>query len=520
MKLAIPVSANTIETATRQIDSAKQAGAEIIELRMDYLKDLNVSQVKQLIKETKRSSQSAVLITCRDSREGGIGKHLEDLRIQLFIEAVKQGADFIDLEFQNYRQDKIRQKVQQVLHENPLAKLILSAHNFEGKFDSVSDLYNKIRNIEPSAIAKLVYTAKHINDCFEAFDVLHDSDGDVITFCMGKAGLISRVLAKKLGSFLTFASLNTESATAPGQLTARELKALYRFDSVDTNTELFGVIGCPVAHSASPAVFNACFAKAGMNKLYLPLLLEGAAHEFNSFLDNILARPWLDFHGFSITIPHKKNALDYVKSSGGFVEPLAERIGAVNTLVLDNEGKLNAYNTDYNGALDAITDTLDIMKEDLEDLPVAVIGAGGVARAIVAVLSDVGAKVKIYNRTVKKGKRLAKEFDCEFAGLDDLPNLDTKLLINCTSLGMHPEVETTPIDKKYLKEDMTVFDTVYNPSETRLLKEAREVGAKTVNGLSMFVNQAAQQYKLFINNEPDKELMANVLSEKLSKIRA
>jgi 3-dehydroquinate dehydratase/shikimate dehydrogenase len=519
-KLAIPISARTVETAARQIDAAKQAGADIIELRVDYLDGLNASMVNQLITSVKGSGESSVLVTCRDSTEGGTGAHLVDLRIQVLTEAVKEGADFIDVEFQNYQQEKIHRKTKQALDANPNTRLILSAHDFEGKFDSINDLYNDIRNVESSAVPKLVYTANHINDCFEALDLLHEAKGKLIAFCMGQAGLISRILAKKLGSFLTFASLDEISATAPGQLTAGVLKELYRFDSINDETEIFGVMGSPVAHSASPVVFNACFEKSDMNKLYLPLLIEDGQGEFNDFMDNVLARPWLDFRGFSVTIPHKQNALDYAKEHGGFVEPLALRIGAVNTLVVDNDGNLSAYNTDYTGALDAIIQTLGIEMKDLKDLPVTVIGAGGVSRAVVAGLTDIGTKVMIYNRTIDKGMRLAEEFGCQFAGLDGLPNLDAKLLINCTSLGMHPDVDATAVPKEYLKKNMVVFDTVYNPAETRLLKEAKEIGAITIDGLSMFVNQAAQQYKLFTNNECDRELMGKVLSEKLSQILA
>jgi len=515
-KLAIPISAGTVKKAKQQINAAVKTGADIIELRMDYLKGLDASVVKELINKAKTFNRPAVLVTCRDSREGGIGEHPADFRIQVITEAVKAGADFIDVELQNYRQDKIQKQIKLTLDQNPGTRLILSAHDFEGKFEGISDLYNDIRNVEPSAIAKLVYTADHINDCFEAFDLLHDSDGDVIAFCMGRAGLISRILAKKLGSFLTFASLDAESATASGQLTVKELKELYRFDSINTETELYGVIGCPVDHSASPAVFNSCFGEAGLNKLYLPLLVEGGQTEFNTFLDNILARPWLNFHGFSVTIPHKRNALDYVKNNGGFVEPLADRIGAANTLVIDSDGKLGVYNTDYAGAMDAITDTLGVEREDLKGWNVSVIGAGGAARAIIAGLADVGVRIKIYNRTIEKGKRLAQEFDCEFAGLDDLPNLNAKLLINCTSLGMHPDVDTTPVPKEYLNSDMVVFDTVYNPAETKLLKEAGQLEAETIDGLSMFVNQAAAQFKLYMKSEPDRDLMRKVLSEKLA----
>jgi len=439
------------------------------------------------------------------------------LRMNVFAEAIQSEADFIDLEFRNYKQQDVQQNIKQLLDSNPKTRLILSAHDFEGKFQNISDLYAESKKCEPDAVPKLVYTAHHINDCFEAFDLLHNSSDDVIAFCMGEAGVISRVLTAKLGGFLMFASLNIKSATAPGQLTATELKELYRFGSINDKTELFGVIGSPVAHSASPAVFNTCFEKEKMNRLYLPLLVEDGQREFSIFLNNILERPWLNFKGFSVTIPHKRNVLDYTKSSSGFVEPLAERIGAANTLVIGEDAKLSAYNTDYAGALNAISDTLGIEQQDLKGWNIAVVGAGGVARAIVAGLSDIGAKVKIYNRTIEKGKRLAKEFDCEFAGLDDLSKLKAKLLINCTSLGMHPDIDTTPIDKEYLNEDMVVFDTVYNPAETVLLKEAKKIGAKTIDGLSMFVNQAAAQFKLFTNKDPDRDLMRKVVSQKLSQ---
>jgi len=330
---------------------------------------------------------------------------------------------------------------------------------------------------------------------------------------MGAAGLVSRIIAKKLGSFVTYASIDEKTATAPGQLTIEQLKNLYRFDSIDAETELFGVIADPVGHSLSPAIHNACFAEKGMNKLYLPLLVEGGKQEFDRFLSNVIKRPWLGFRGFSVTIPHKQNALDYVRQNQGFVEPLAERIGAVNTILSGADGKLSAYNTDYAGALDAITSTLGISKSDLKNLPVAIIGAGGVARAIVAGLSDTGAKIKIYNRTVRKAKRLAAEFNCDFSGLDGLPNAEAKFLINCTSIGMHPDIDATPLPRECIKKDMVVFDSVYNPAETLLLKQAEEAGAKIIDGLSMFISQAAAQFKLFTGRDTDPKLMRKIVEK-------
>jgi 3-dehydroquinate dehydratase/shikimate dehydrogenase len=157
-----------------------------------------------------------------------------------------------------------------------------------------------------------------------------------------------------------------------------------------------------------------------------------------------------------------------------------------------------------------------ITRDDLKELQVAIIGAGGVSRAIVAGLSDAGAKIKIYNRTIERAQKLAAEFNCEFAPLDDLAKLDAKLVINCTSIGMHPNTDQSPLPKESIKKGMTVFDTVYNPAQTLLLKEAKQAGAKTIDGLSMFINQAAAQFKLFTGQEANAELMRETISNWLS----
>jgi len=551
--LAIPIVAESLDRASRQVTEAVSAGAEMLELRTDYLDRLDKTSVAALIAGARESIPVSVpvIVTCRDPREGGAGQHPQSLRVEILLAAIEAGADFVDLEYANFIQPQIGERIRSALGGQSHCRLILSAHDFQGRFADARRLYNDIRQACPDAIPKLVYTARHINDCFEAFDLLNGTQGDRIVLCMGQAGLISRILAKKLGSFVTFASLNEQAATAPGQLTAGSLKGLYRYDSINAKTELFGVIADPVAHSLSPALHNACFADKGMNRLYLPLLVQGGEPEFNQFLDNVLTRPWLDFRGFSVTIPHKHSALKYVHEKGGFVEPLADKIGATNTLIvgpswrgrpaLASRGHLGlalpsrdtsiesevqgqdalataagphrlcAYNTDYAGALDAITTGMGIERRDLQDVPVAVIGAGGVSRAIVAGLTDAGARVMIYNRTVERAKELAAEFGCEFAGLDALPRMTAKLLVNCTSIGMHPNVNATPVPAEYLEPDMTVFDTVYNPAETLLLKQAKQKGAKTIDGVAMFVNQAATQFRLFTGEIADCTRMRQVV---------
>lgn len=517
--LVVPIAAKNLDQARQQIKTARAAGAEMLELRTDYLENLSIDLVKDLIAEAKGAAGRPVpiIVTCRDRQQGGARAYSQQLRIDVLAAALKAGVEFIDIEFDNFLRTENQERIRVALSRSAKGRVILSAHDFKTRFESIKKLYRRILNLYPAAIPKLIYTANHINDCFEAFDLLHQTGGERSVFCMGEAGLISRIIAKKLGSFLTFASIDEQSATAPGQLTIEQLKKLYRFDSIDAETELFGVIADPVGHSLSPAIHNACFAGKNMNKLYLPLLVRGGQKEFDMFLNNVIVRKWLNFRGFSVTIPHKENALNYIRKKLGYIEPLAEKIGAVNTIVVKGDGRLAGYNTDYVAALDSITSALKIGKADLKELLVAVIGAGGVARAIVAGLSDAGAKIKIYNRTVQRAGRLAADFDCEFAGLDDLQNLDAKLVINCTSIGMHPDVDTTPVPKEYLKKGMAVFDTVYNPAQTLLLKQAKSKRLKTIDGLSMFINQGLAQFKLFTGKDGDAKLMRKTVSNSLSR---
>ncbi|MCJ7778627.1 MAG: type I 3-dehydroquinate dehydratase, partial [Sedimentisphaerales bacterium] len=413
--LAVPIAAKDLDQAKQQIKTAKAAGAEMLELRTDYLENISADSVKNLIAEAKAAAPPLlpIIVTCRDVRQGGAIGYPDQLRVDVLAEALKAGVEFIDFEYENFLSAENRERIQRALSQVLKGRLILSAHNFETKFPDIVKLHRHIQTLYPAAIPKLVYTANHINDCFEAFDLLRRTSGERIVFCMGEAGLITRIIAKKLNSFVTFASIDDESATAPGQITVEQLKTIYRWDSINADTRLYAVLGAPVAHSVGPAAHNACFAEAGEDKLYLPLLVEGGKQEFDYFLRHILTRSWLGFRGLSVTIPHKQNAL-------GFVEPLAEKIGAVNTIIVGPNNKLFAYNTDYSAAMDAITSTLG-SKAKLKNLPVAVIGAGGVARAIVAGLSNAGAKITIYNRTVERGEKLAAEFNCDFAPLDDLP---------------------------------------------------------------------------------------------------
>jgi 3-dehydroquinate dehydratase/shikimate dehydrogenase len=496
-----------------KVSEAKRLGAEAVEIRCDGLAKPDADAILQMIYSVQKC-KLPVIVTCRDVSEGGVNPIDFSVRLSILKQAVEAKADYIDVEFAQFKHPDVHSVLKAAL-EGSETRLILSCHNFDGPFDDVNILYESVLALYPDAIPKIVYKARHINDCFAAFDLLQEADRPLIAFCMGADGLISRVLAKKFGSVLSFASLDDDGQTAPGQVSVATMKQVYRWDGIGKDTEIFGVIGSPVAHSLSPAMFNQCFVSNKIDAVFLHFLVRGGKPEFETFLDAVSERYKVGFGGFSVTMPHKTNALDYSNRQGDYVDNLAEAIGSVNTLKIGFNGLLSAYNTDYAGAMDALANVFGGDRHSLHGKKVAVLGAGGVSRAVVAGLADVGARVRIYNRTLSKAESLANEFGSKFSEIDELTEHTADVVVNCTSMGMHPDVESCPVPEGYLTNEMTVFDTVYNPLETKLLKDAKAVGAATVNGAEMFIRQAMAQYKIYIGEEPNEDLMRQVVYDKL-----
>lgn len=515
--LAVSILAKDEDSFSLQLKKAHEQGAEVIEIRTDSLDVPSPELTKTLVAAVKKH-KLPVIVTCRDKAEGGIQDLNLSERLGILREAVKSGADYIDVELANFKHPDVHSVLKAELEQFPQTKMILSAHNFEGPYPNLNIKYESILNLYPDAIPKIAYQANHINDCFAAFDLIQQADRSVIAVCMGQAGQISRILAKKFGAFLTFACLDDETSAAPGQIPLEQMKKKYHWDRLNAETEIFGLIGNPVAHSIGPEMYNACFEVENVNAIYLPLLLEGDKLEFDMFMQNVTDRTKAGFGGFSVTLPHKTNALDYANQRGDYVDNLAEAIGAVNTIKIGFNGILSAYNTDYSGAMEALIAATGADKRQLHKAKVAVIGAGGVARAVVAGLTDVGARITIYNRTVSKAQSLAKEFRCKAAGMEAINDLDASIIVNCTSLGMHPNEKSCPLPPEVISEDMTVFDTVYNPLETQLLKYAKQAGATVVNGAEMYIYQAMAQYKLFIGNDPKEELVRKIVYDKLALV--
>lgn len=267
----------------------------------------------------------------------------------------------------------------------------------------------------------------------------------------------------------------------------------------DQSTKILAVIGNPIAHSKSPLIHNAAIAKSGVNAAYFAFKV--------AFIENaIIAMRELNFRGYSITIPHKITAMRFVDT----VDPLAQKIGAINTIV-NNNGKLTGYNTDCLGAVHALASATKLAGKH-----VYVIGNGGAARAIVAGLVNEKAKVTVWGRDKQKAELLAREFG---ASGNDLTHIDANydILINTTPIGMHPNISEMPIPADILIKRKIVFDIVYNPLETLLLKTAKKKGCKVISGTEMFLEQAYAQFELFTDKKAPKEIMRKVLLKELRK---
>jgi shikimate dehydrogenase len=268
---------------------------------------------------------------------------------------------------------------------------------------------------------------------------------------------------------------------------------------IDADTSLFGLIGNPVAHSLSPVMHNQAFAATGYNGVYLTFRVTDPGMA----IKGIAA---LNFKGVSVTLPHKIAVMEYLDA----VDETAARIGAVNTIV-NNQGRLIGYNTDCAGALEALR-----TRTSIKDKSVALIGAGGAARAIGFGLVAAGGRVTILNRTRISGERLAADLQAQFLPLGEWAPNQYEILINTTPLGMYPETAATPISKANLSKDMVVMDIVYNPLETRFLKEAAAIGCGIINGVDMFVSQGAQQFALWTGKKAPVDVMRKAVIEALA----
>lgn len=478
-----------------------QRGAELIELRLDWLS--HAPDVPKLLNDRP----TPVVVTCRRPRDKGLWKFTEEQRAMTLRAAIVAGADYVDLE----------EDIAASIPRYGNTKRIISYHNFDETPANVEEIHARMCKLDGD-IVKVVTMANNPLDNVRILKMVAASKKPTLGFCMGEFGIPSRILTGRYGSPFTYATFHKERTMAPGQLSFDEMREMYRYDKINSQTQVFGVAADPVAHSLSPLIHNAAFASERLNCVYLPFRVPSG-----QLADTVEAFEWLGVRGYSVTLPHKEAALEITSRSDESVR----KIGAANTLYRDAEGGWVAANTDYEAALESLEQSLPpaISAAGASKVPtlagrrVLMLGAGGVARAIGLGVIRQGGVLMIANRTKARGEQLAKELDCLLVQWENRGAVFADVLVNCTSVGMHPNLDATPFAENWMRDGMVVFDTIYNPERTLLIKQARERGCTTITGVEMFARQAARQFELFTGKPAPTEVMRETLRRAISAAR-
>jgi 3-dehydroquinate dehydratase/shikimate dehydrogenase len=480
-RTAIAVSltdATTRAVVDRMADLA--AIADLFEVRADHVRDLDLSALLQ--KRTK-----PILLTCRPESEGGRWPDAEaDARRRLLAEAVERGFDLVDVEHRSGFDDVIAAKRGK--------GLVLSWHDFEGTPEDLDALYEPMAAARPDVV-KIVVTARSVADLgrLMAFAARRAGRGGaprLVALAMGPLGVASRILGGRHGAPFTFAAPEAGREAAPGQLPAAALAGTYRVRSIGPATRVYGLLGSDVLRSLSPAIQNRAFAERGIDAVYVPL----QAESFAAFMN---ALPALGLSGFSVTRPYKGDILNALDS----VTPHAAEAGSANTVVVQ-DGRLVGLSTDGGGVLVPLRRRLDPAGKR-----VAIVGAGGAARAAAFALVKAGACVTVLARRREQAEDVARTTGCGAAPLETIDSLGWDVLVNATPVGSGAAPGRSPVPAAKLTPGAVVFDMVYEPRETPLLAAARAAGCVVIDGVEMLVAQAVGQFEAWTGVEAPVEAM-------------
>lgn len=481
--ICIALGFNQPEVLLRHARQEIEAGERFIEIRLDYLPapEQGLKVIRTLLKE---SPDCTILATCRRHQNAGHFNGGVEEQLRLLDEAVEAGARAVDVEIETAETvsaalDALRSK----------CRLVISYHNYAGT-PALDPVMRRLARI-PADAYKLVTTARKPSDNLRVLSLARaHTRVPLIVLSMGEVGFPTRVLSTLWGGLYTYAAPVAAEGTAAGQISARSLRQLYRFEKISRNAKIYGVIADPVRHSISPAVHNRAFQAKRMDAVYLPFLVHPP-----QLKDFFALAEKLPIAGFSVTIPHKQKVLRYLD----IIDPLARRIGAVNT-VSRKAGKWRGTNTDVAGVIEPLSKHLRPSKST-----VLLAGNGGAARGAAFALTEAGAKLAIVGRNPDRVRALAKACDAEPLSLEQACARHFDALVHATPVGMFPKVDECFFPDCIPAE--VVFDMVYNPLETLLLKRAREQGKTVIAGMAMFLEQAAHQFETWTAESAPRSVM-------------
>jgi len=472
-KVCLALSGDTADDMVATAESMARDNP-FLEFRLDYLKQ-PLAALPKIHRFLETHQYVTAIGTCRRADNGGKFKGSLASQLEVLTKAHAAGCQLVDLELQSAS----KAKPEAIARLRSRVALILSFHDFRAT-RNLDETLGKMLKI-PADFYKVVSTATTLSDNVAMMKFLQAQSGKhaLIGLCMGEQGIISRVLSVRAGSAFTFAAVSADLKTAPGQVSARDLRSIYRIDQVDAATRIYGVAGDPIEHSLSPVIMNTALRRENVNGVYLPL----HAKTLKELIHCVREIP---LHGLSITMPYKQAMLPYLDNTDAHTA----KIGACNTVVRGQDGKLYGFNTDVAGVVRPLEQRLSI-----ENAKVLVLGAGGAARAAVFGLKERGAEVWILNRTSAKAQKLARQAKARSIKRTDLRKIGFDVIVNATPVGMG-NTRDCPLKDDEIQANV-VFDMVYDPVETHLLQVARAKGIAVIPGVEMFVQQAARQFEIW-----------------------
>src|SRR5579862_5955956 len=469
-----------------------EAGERFLEFRIDYLPspEQGVAAIRKFL---SRHADCTILATCRRHQNHGKFNGSVEEQVRILEAAIAAGAKAVDLEVESA--ENFIDRLQSIRSQ---AYLLLSYHNYGGT-PPLEGVLRRMSRI-PADAYKLVTTARKPSDNFRVLGLARaNPKTPMVLLAMGETGFATRVLSTALGGMYTYATPNAAAGTAAGQVSARQLRHLYRIEKFTRDARIYGVIADPVRHSISPAVHNRAFQARRVDAVYLPFLVKPV--QLKDFL--ILADK-LPLAGFSVTLPHKQRILRYLD----LIDPLARRIGAVNT-VWRKAGKWRGANTDVDGVTVPLQRHVRLGKSS-----VLVVGNGGAARGAAYALAESGAKLAITGRNMDRVRALAKACDAEPLSREQSEARMFDVVIHATPLGMFPRVDQCFFPDRI--PGKLVFDMVYNPIDTLLARKARAQGATVIPGLEMFLDQATRQFEIWTGENAPRAVMEKAALEALT----
>ncbi len=488
-KVCVPIIGST------PAEMVEKAAANVrenpfLEFRLDYLTKplLAMPALKEFLGS---HSEATAIATCRRLANGGRFKGTAAAELEVLHNAATAGFHLVDVEVQTA--EAIKPAELEKLRADG-AGLIVSYHDFTTTKD-LDAIFERILPFDPEFI-KIVSTAKTLVDNVTMMHFLERTRdrANVIGICMGEQGIISRVLGLRAGSAFTFGAASAGEETAPGQVAARALAETYRVDQIDAATKIYGVAGNPVQHSLSPLMLNTAFRRETVKGVFLAL----QTGKLSDLLQLVREVP---ISGLAVTMPLKQEILKHLEKT----DPLSEKIGACNTVVRSQDGKLYGFNTDVAAVVRPLEKRLN-----LKGAKILVLGAGGAARAAIFGLKDKGAEVFILNRTPQTAQKLAREAKAKTVRRDQLAKASFDVIINATPSGMRGVKPACILEAKELNAKL-VFDLVYNPIDTPLIRMAREKGIPVITGVEMFVHQGARQFEIWTGKPAPEEEMLRVV---------